>query len=175
LFTSLLVHDGWAALAFNLVGFAILGAAVERRMGAARWVVFYLVGGLVGEIVALWWQPVGAGNSVASFGLVGALVIETLYRGGTTTTFPVLYAVEWVLVYAGLELDGMTGAVVAGVLCAPLSAVAARAREAAPRALAGGLAAGTFALAVVLCAARDIHGPPLVAGMILGFILRRRS
>jgi len=173
LVTSLFVHDGWFALAFNLLGFAIVGAAVERRMGAARWIVIYLVSGIVGELVGLRWQPLGAGNSVASFGLVGALVALNVRRGGSPTTLAVLYASEWVLVYAGLELRGVTGAVIAGVLCAALGPVVGRARETGPRGLGVALAAGTLVLAAVLCLMRDIHGPPLIAGGILGALSER--
>jgi rhomboid protease GluP len=170
---SLLVHDGWAPLAFNLVGFAIVGRAVERRAGAARWSALYLIGGIVGELVGIRWQPVGAGNSVASFGLVGGLVAGLARARSTPPTRGALYAVDWVLVYTGLELGGIPGAVVAGVLCAPLGLMAARTRETAPRALGAALAAGTLALAVVLCAARAIHGPPLIAGALLGLLIQR--
>jgi rhomboid protease GluP len=173
LVTSLFVHDGWFAMAFNLLGFAIVGAAVERRMGAARWTVIYLIGGIVGEIVGLRWQPVGAGNSVASFGLGGALVTSNCRRGGPPATLAVLYASEWLLVYAGLELRGTTGAVIAAVLCAALGPAVGRARATAPRALSVSLALGTLAIAAVLCVVRDIHGPPLIAGSIVGASLDR--
>jgi membrane associated rhomboid family serine protease len=174
LFTSLFVHDGWLPLAFNLVGLAIVGTTVERRMGAARWLVLYFVCGLVGEFAGIHWQPVGAGNSVATFGLVGALAAETLGHG-TATTLGVLFAAEWVLVYTGLEVDGVTGAVVASVLCAPLSAVAGRLRAAAPRGVGAGLTIGTLALAAALCVMHDIHGPPLIVGAVLAPVLRRKS
>lgn len=175
LLTSLLVHDGWLPLAFNLAGFAIVGSAAERRLGPTRWIVLYLVGGLVGELVGIRWQPVGAGNSVASFGLVGGLLVAQLGReSAPPPAFATLYAVEWVLVYTGLELGGVTGAIIAGVLCGPLSALAVRSRRrAAPRALGVILAAGTLALALLLCAFRDLHGPPLIAGAIVGWMLRR--
>jgi rhomboid protease GluP len=173
LVTSLFVHDGWFALAFNLIGFTIVGSAVERRMGAARWIVVYLVGGIVGERVGIRWQPVGAGNSVATFGLVGALVAVTLRVARTPTTFAVLFASEWVLVYTGLALHGVAGALVAGAVCAPLSAVVGRLRETSPRALNVALAAGTLALAAALCIMHDIHGPPLIVGAFIGAILHR--
>jgi rhomboid protease GluP len=175
LVTSLLVHDAWILMAFNLVGLAVVGPAVERRVGAARWIALYLVGGLVGELAGVFWQPVGAGNSVASFGLVGGLLTLMLDRRSAPPPFAALYAVAWVLVYVGLALGGITGAVIAGVLCGPLGALLARARarDASPRLLGATLAAGTLVLALLLCAARDIHGPPLIAGAALMMVLRR--
>src|SRR6185437_12174517 len=165
LVTSLLVHDGWLQLAFNLLGFAIVGASVERLLGSTRWIVLYLIGGIVGELAGMWWQPVGAGNSVATFGLVGAITL--LDRDSAGVTLAVLYAVEWVLVYAGLELGAIRGAVIVGVLCALLGPLVSRARKSAPRALGVTLVAATIGVALVLCAMRDIHGPPLVTGAII--------
>jgi rhomboid protease GluP len=175
LVTSLFVHDGGLPLAFNLVGLAIVGTTVERRMGAARWLVIYFVCGIVGEFAGIHWQPVGAGNSVATFGLVGAIAAETFSRDGAPTTLAVLLAAEWVLVYTGLEVDGTVGAVVASALCAPLSAVAGRLSRTAPRAVNMRLTVGTLALAAALCAMRDIHGPPLIVGAILALTFRRRT
>jgi membrane associated rhomboid family serine protease len=67
-FTPLLVHDRWLSLALNLVGLLVVGAAVEREVGAARWCMLYLSGGIVGEFLGMIWQPTGAGNSVATCG-----------------------------------------------------------------------------------------------------------
>lgn len=170
LLTSLLVHDGWLQLAFNLLGLAVVGASMERLLGPDRWIALYLIGGIVGQIAGMWWQPVGAGNSVATFGLVGGLVAMLLDRGNTRVTLAVLYAVEWVLVYTGLELGGIRGAVIAGVLCIPLGTLVSRARNSTPRALGVSLAIGTLVLALALCAVRDIHGPPLIAGAIIGLL-----
>jgi rhomboid protease GluP len=174
LITALLVHDDWFPLAFNLIGLAIVGTAVERRLGATRWLVLYLVGGVVGELAGIWWQPIGAGNSVASFGLVGGLMAAILYERDTPVTFGVLYAAEWVLVYAGLELRGVAGALIGAALCAPITAVGARVRQTAPHALRTALVCGTLGLGVVLSVVHDIHGPPLIAGMIVGLLTMPR-
>ena len=68
LLSSLLVHS---VLAFNR------GSSSARQRSAASElcpVMFYLVGGIVGELAGIRWQPVGAGNSVATFAIVGALM-----------------------------------------------------------------------------------------------------
>src|SRR4051794_8229350 len=46
-----------------LVILAIVGPSVERRLGSVRWLVLWLVGGLVGEMVSFAWEPLGAGAS----------------------------------------------------------------------------------------------------------------
>ena len=70
LFTPLFVQDGGVAGAvFNLVSLLLIGTVAERLWGGTRVVLFFFVGGFVGEIVGMAWQPVGAGNSVGNFSL----------------------------------------------------------------------------------------------------------
>lgn len=74
LVTPLFVNpEGWRQIAVNFTGLAILGTLVERRFGAARWLVLYFASGLVGQIAGYAWKPLGAGASVAVAGLLGAL------------------------------------------------------------------------------------------------------
>lgn len=176
LLTSLLVHVGWTVLALNLVGLIVVGAAVERRLGAAWWIALYLVGGVVGEIAGVRWQPVGAGNSVATFGLVGGLLASLSGDASVPATTAASYAVAWVILYTGLTLGGPPVALVACVLCAPLGAliVRTRARRAAPRGLGAALAGAALVTALLLCARHDIHGPPLLAGAMVGALRRQR-
>jgi rhomboid protease GluP len=70
--TPIFVERGGAAeIALNLVTLALLGTLVERVWGSRAWLVFYLFGGIVGEIAGLAWKPSGAGSSVALMGLLG--------------------------------------------------------------------------------------------------------
>jgi len=72
--TAWLVHDeGARQIVFNFTALAIAGTFVELVLGRWIWVAAYVIGGLSGEIAGLFWQPVGAGNSVAVCGLIGAL------------------------------------------------------------------------------------------------------
>jgi membrane associated rhomboid family serine protease len=179
LLSPLLVHSEWAALVFNLAGLVIVGAAVERRYGAFALIALYVAGGIVGELFGIRWQPIGAGNSIATFALVGALMSTLVgaraMASPSDPSFASLFAAEWALVYTGLEMFGVKGAVVAAVLFAPLSALVARARARAyaPPRLGALLAGGTLVLSMFLSVLRDIHGPPLIAGAIGGLLLRR--
>jgi rhomboid protease GluP len=169
LLTSLLVHDAWLPLVFNLVGLAIVGVEVERRVGAVRWLFIYLACGIVGELFGVAWQPIGAGDSVAGFGLVGALLI-LVAKQRAWTPFAAIYALQWIVIFAGLALDGTRGAVIAALVCAPLNPAMARANThmAGPRLPPRGIAAIALGIALLLCVLHDIHGPPLIAGFLCG-------
>src|SRR4030081_308070 len=48
LLTSTFLHAGWLHLLANLLYLAVFGLPVERRVGAARFAILYLVSGLIG-------------------------------------------------------------------------------------------------------------------------------
>ena len=80
--TPLLVHaDGWWQYVLNMFFLAIIGVAAERIFSRFRFIILYLMGGLVGEIVAYAaWDPYGAGASVGFCGLLGGLCAVMLSR-----------------------------------------------------------------------------------------------
>jgi hypothetical protein len=127
----------------------------------------------VGEIVGTAWQPVGAGNSVASFGLVGALLILTVNDRMAPLSFGVRFGLGWIIVFEGLALGGVRGAVIAGLLFGPLNALLMRINTRKNVTLLLAPAAIGLAIALALCTVRDIHGPPLIAGGIVGALVRR--
>src|SRR5438876_5697228 len=47
LLTSTCLHAGWLHLLANLLYLAVFGLPVERKIGAARFAILYLVSGLV--------------------------------------------------------------------------------------------------------------------------------
>ncbi len=71
--TALFAYDDGPVQKLGIVfGALALGLLAERKFGAVEWLLVAFVSGLAGQIVALWWQPVGAGSSVAIAGLLGA-------------------------------------------------------------------------------------------------------
>jgi rhomboid protease GluP len=78
--TWLVETDGWTQIAVNFAGLAIFGTLVETLAGRRWWLIGYIVAGLAGEIAALWWQPVGGGNSVAVCGLIGVFSLWQVRR-----------------------------------------------------------------------------------------------
>jgi rhomboid protease GluP len=73
-------RGGWLEITFNFISFTIVGVIAEYIWGSRRWLVFYLLGGLVGESAGVAWKPIGAGSSVAVFGLAGALAMWLIVR-----------------------------------------------------------------------------------------------
>lgn len=79
--TALVVQDGGAAgLIGNLLVLALVGVVAERIWGSWRAVALFLGTGILSEFVGLAWQPIGAGNSVANFGLVSGVLLCCLLR-----------------------------------------------------------------------------------------------
>ena len=95
--TALFAYDDGAVQIVPIAaGLAILGVIGEPVFGPLRWLAIWCIAGLVGHAVGLWWQPVGAGSSVAVAGLLGAVAAWALLpqtavplfaRAGPTVVF----------------------------------------------------------------------------------------
>jgi membrane associated rhomboid family serine protease len=80
--SSLVVQDGGVAgTIFNLAALAVVGVIAEWIWGAGRWALIALVSGLGAQLWGLVVQPVGAGNSVAVFGLGASVAVAALVAG----------------------------------------------------------------------------------------------
>ena len=76
LITSLFVQDGGVSGSiFNLVSLLLVGIVAERLWGSRRWLIIFFAGGLLSQLIAFAWQPVGAGNSVANFSLAAGVAV----------------------------------------------------------------------------------------------------
>jgi membrane associated rhomboid family serine protease len=77
--TPLFVQDGGVpGTIFNLVGLLLVGAVSERLWGGRRMMAIFFGGGIVSEVVAFAWQPIGAGNSVGNFSLAASIAVRCL-------------------------------------------------------------------------------------------------
>ncbi len=130
--TSMFIHGGFWHIAGNMLYLFIFGAAVEHRMGASRYLIFYLAAGIASALATVWIAPessvpvIGASGAIA--GVLGAYFI--LYpRGRILTILPififiqfveipaVIYLLLWfaVQLYAGLEQGGRAAEMAGGV------------------------------------------------------------
>jgi membrane associated rhomboid family serine protease len=125
--TSMFIHGSVLHIAGNMLYLFIFGAAVEYRMGSARYLIFYLAAGIAAALATVWIAPassvpvIGASGAIA--GVLGAYFI--FYpRGRILTILPifvfiqfieipaVVYLLFWfaVQLYAGLEQSGREAA-----------------------------------------------------------------
>ena len=76
LITSLFIHIGFLHLACNMYALYVIGPQLESFYGKIKYVIIYLLGGLVGNLFANIFEvnSIGAGASGAIFALFGALL-----------------------------------------------------------------------------------------------------
>jgi membrane associated rhomboid family serine protease len=82
LFTSMFLHGGWMHLGGNMLYLWIFGDNLEKVMGAARFVIFYLVCGLAASFAHIVFGP---GSNVPAVGASGAI---SGVLGGYLVMFP---------------------------------------------------------------------------------------
>jgi membrane associated rhomboid family serine protease len=163
----LVQSDGGAQIVGNLVFLAIIGYFAEQRFGRARWLVLYLIGGIVGEAAGYAFEPHGAGNSIAIFGLVGGLLAAAAEDRASVSPVPVVAGLAWMASLVGLDLGGYVWAAVASSLVIVFATQVAW-RLPDPAKLYRAAAVLAAALAVLLVAIADDHGFPILAGLAVG-------
>ncbi len=82
LVSAVFVHAGILHIGLNMWCLWSLGRLAERIFGKATYLVLYLLCGIAGNVVSLWWHTnsVGVGASGAIFGVAGGLT-TALYLG----------------------------------------------------------------------------------------------
>ena len=105
--TSMFIHGGFWHVAGNMLYLFIFGAAVEYRMGASRYLIFYFAAGIAAALATVWIAPesgvpvIGASGAIA--GVLGAYFI--LYpRGRILTILPIFIFVQFVEIPAVIYL-----------------------------------------------------------------------
>jgi membrane associated rhomboid family serine protease len=87
--TAMFLHGGWAHLLGNMLYLLVFGDNVEDRLGRGRYLLFYLVCGIVATVVFAAANPqstttlVGASGAIA--GVLGAYLV--MYPTATVRTF----------------------------------------------------------------------------------------
>jgi len=165
--TSLVVQDGGVlGTASNLLFLAVLGVAAEQIAGRATMVVLYLVAGSTGQLAGVFWQPVGAGNSVAVCGLAGLVAWSLRDRRAPS------WAGGALALWLGALLSTWWPPLLAvGIAGTALDRAAARNR---PEIRLPAVVIGSLLVAAVLIAVRNVHGPALAVGTVAGAVAARR-
>jgi len=99
-FTYMFVHEGFLHLFGNMLFLFLFGSCVEDMLGRLRFAVFYLVGGLLAEIVYLAMLPAHFNSSAPMGGASGAISacmgMYLLLRTDTDIEFKYFF---WLYVY----------------------------------------------------------------------------
>jgi len=61
----------------------LVGAVAENLWGSQRFILLFFSCGILVETLALYWQPVGAGNSGANFGVAAATALLCILSSRT--------------------------------------------------------------------------------------------
>lgn len=80
LFTAMFVHFGIVHIAFNMWALLQIGRIAERLFGSMRFLLLYVLAGLIASMTSLLWNPEvnSAGASGAIFGILGGLLAFVL-------------------------------------------------------------------------------------------------
>ncbi len=77
--TSMFVHGGWAHLLGNMLYLWIFGNNVEDTFGHGKFLVFYLLGGVVAALVQLLSQPSSNVPTIGASGAIAAIMGAYFY------------------------------------------------------------------------------------------------
>jgi rhomboid protease GluP len=159
LFTAGFLHVGFWHLLFNVSFISVFGGLVERAIGPARFLVVYLLSGVMGSSLSSVFDFMSVGASTSAFGLVGALGLMQYRYANALPAASRMRATQWfVLVglnaalpfmFPNISWSGHVGGLVGGVLACALVAPT-------PEALAGHDAPGGVRAAAALLVAAQL-------------------
>jgi membrane associated rhomboid family serine protease len=80
--SAMFVHSGWLHVGSNVFALWVFGSTIEDRMGHGRYLIFYMLAGVVGSLVQTAANPssplpIGATGAIA--GVLGAYVVLFLH------------------------------------------------------------------------------------------------
>lgn len=167
--TALVVQDGGViGTGSNVLFLAVIGAIAEQVISRRAWLVQYVGVGVAVELLAQWWQPVGAGNSIAVCGLTGAIALAAWREDPALPR----WAAQAVLLWCGALLATAWPPLIA---LGFVGAGVARMRREHGRSVGPFVLGSVTATGVALTALANIHGAALVLGLLLARMLGLRG
>jgi len=119
LVTAIFLHASLMHIGFNLWCLFDLGPEVESLFSTTKFIVFFLVSGVAGFMLSLWWSPFGVsvGASGAILGLIGVLIGASFHHGhlGKEYRNQLLRWVLYILIF-GLFFHGDNAAHLGGLI-----------------------------------------------------------
>jgi hypothetical protein len=178
-FTPVLVQsDGWGQLAFNLLGLALLGAALERRVSRPWWVLVFLLGGpgSIAVLSACRPEATGGGSSDAVAALLGAFTLLLVVDGPRMRwqwQWPAqVYGVFFAAYLTTVDLAGLVPSIIVGDVSIIAFFVARRAVR--PATLSRACLVVVSVAGVLMTVAQDGHGTGILAGLAAASVVLAR-
>ena len=109
LLTSMFLHGGWMHLGGNMLYLWIFGDNIERAMGTARFLVFYLICGIVAGLAHIVFSGASAVPSVGASGAISGVLggylllfpknrVRVMTRGGITSVPAIVVLGFWIVI-----------------------------------------------------------------------------
>jgi rhomboid protease GluP len=124
--TNFFIHIGFLHLAFNMYALLYIGVLLERHLGTSRFLVAYLLTGIMASVSSLYWHPntISAGASGAIFGMYGVFLallttnlIEKTQRAALMTSIAIFVAYNLLNgTKGGIDNAAHVGGLVSGLL-----------------------------------------------------------
>lgn len=167
--TPIFLHWNLPHILFNSVALAQLCPDIEEISGRGKFLTFYIVSGVMGNLTSFWYHgPFGllAGASGAIFGMLGVLMVFGLRRGGSfgrmiwwTVAQWAIYALLFAFVVRAdnaAHLGGLAGGAVLAFVFGPERDLSARAERAWTLVGRGCVLVTVLSFAGVLLSALDL-------------------
>lgn len=131
LFTSMFMHFGISHLANNMLVLYLLGDNLERALGPIKYLLLYLLSGLLANIISLFWNlgnnNVSAGASGAIFGVIAGLLWCIIKNRGSLEdlnikqiTITLIFGIYYGFTSTGVDNIAHIGGAVSGFILAML-------------------------------------------------------
>ena len=116
LFSSMFLHFGYDHLVNNMIVLYFIGGTLEKYIGRVRYLIIYLLSGLLGGLIsqiyymAMAENVICVGASGAIFGAVGAMLTVVVVNHGRVEnfTFPRLIIYVVLSIYLGFMSQGVS-------------------------------------------------------------------
>ena len=73
--TAIFLHGSLAHLVYNLFALIIFGLILEQLIGSERFLLLFLIGGIIANLISFFWYPNALGASGAIMAIIGTLAV----------------------------------------------------------------------------------------------------
>lgn len=126
LLSACFMHFGMEHLVNNMLVLFVIGGNLEEALGHFRYLIFYLLAGILANLVSLFWHVrteeflVSAGASGAVFGVVGGLLFAIVRNRGRLGELSLrqMLIMAVLSIYLGMQESGVDNAAhIGGLFC----------------------------------------------------------